>query len=76
MEVIKVEWDENKRKTNLEKHGIDFPDIVKIFLDPNRIELISNRKDYEEIRYMTIGMVNEVILLVVYTERNDFKRII
>jgi uncharacterized protein len=33
------EWDENKRISNLEKHGIDFIDAIEIFSDLNRIEL-------------------------------------
>ncbi len=32
------EWDETKRKINLEKHEIDFIDAVEIFDDPDRIE--------------------------------------
>ncbi|MBR6900719.1 MAG: BrnT family toxin [Synergistaceae bacterium] len=28
---MQFEWDENKRQINIEKHGIDFADAVKIF---------------------------------------------
>ncbi len=28
---MQFEWDENKRQANIEKHGIDFADAVKIF---------------------------------------------
>lgn len=42
----------------------------------NRIEFIDNRKNYGETRYITIGMVNEVILCVVYTVRKFIHRII
>jgi len=38
------EWDDNKRKYNLEKHGIDFIDAIEIFEDPNRIEFENIRK--------------------------------
>jgi uncharacterized DUF497 family protein len=32
---LEFEWDEVKRRTNLEKHGIDFLDAVQIFVsDP------------------------------------------
>ena len=43
------EWDESKRLSNLEKHGIDFKDAIQIFFDPNRIESISKRQDYGEV---------------------------
>lgn len=45
------EWDENKRRYNLEKHGIDFIDVIEIFDDPNRIEFESKemeRKDFKQ----------------------------
>lgn len=68
------EWDENKRKYNLEKHGIDFIDAMAIFDDPDRIEFVNNRNG--ETRVQTIGMVNDVILFLVYTSRGKKKRII
>ena len=69
-----VEWDETKRTLNLNKHGIDFVDAIEVFRDPNRIELETVR--HGETRYQTIGIVNNIVLLVVYTIRNKVKRII
>lgn len=68
------EWDENKRKINLEKHGIDFIDVISIFDDPDRIELEDNKK--AETRFQTIGMVHDIVLFLVYTQRGRKKRII
>lgn len=68
------EWDENKRKYNLEKYGIDFIDVVEIFDDPKRIEF-ENIRDGEK-RFQTIGIVNGVALFLVYTSRGRKKRII
>lgn len=68
------EWDENKRKYNLEKHGVDFMDAIEIFDDPNRIEFENTRK--EETRFQTVGMVHDVVLFLVYTLRGKKKRII
>lgn len=68
------EWDETKRKLDLDKHGIDFLDAVEAFHDPNRIELETVR--HGEIRYQTIASVNNIVLLIVYTIRNKVKRII
>lgn len=31
------EWDERKRRLNLEKHGVDFLDAIQVFSDPNHI---------------------------------------
>ncbi len=68
------EWDENKRKLNLEKHGIDFIDAIEIFDEPDRIERLSHRKGEERIQ--TIGMVYDVVISLAYIVRQDKKRVI
>lgn len=70
------EWDEEKNKRNILKHSIDFAGAVLIFLDNNRIEAVDERIDYRETRYRTIGIVNGIVLCVVYTIRNFNYRII
>ncbi|MFC1770931.1 BrnT family toxin [Candidatus Margulisiibacteriota bacterium] len=70
------EWSELKRESNLSKHYLDFIDAIKIFEDNNRIEAQDNRKNYSEIRYQTIGKVNDIIIFVVWTYRKNNKRII
>jgi len=74
---MEFEWDENKRKTNLIKHNIDFVKVRVVFADPYKIEKIDNRKDYGEIRVNTIGKFqDEIIVLVAHTDRNGVIRII
>lgn len=75
MDKNKFEWDDNKREINIEKHGIDFFDAVAIFNDINRIEKTIMHETGEE-RHITIGMVNGVFLLVVYTLRGKSIRLI
>jgi uncharacterized DUF497 family protein len=70
----KFEWDENKKQSNIDKHGIDFDDAIQIFEDTMRVEALSPQKNEE--RYITFGIVNEVVLAVVYTHRNNVNRII
>jgi uncharacterized protein len=41
---MEYEWDDNKNKQNQVKHGIDFYDAVRIFIDGDRIEWLDNRK--------------------------------
>ena len=69
------EWDENKRLSNIDKHGIDFEDARKIF---NGITLTfqDNRFDYKEQRFITMGLLGEVVVLAAHTEINDVIRII
>jgi uncharacterized DUF497 family protein len=71
------EWDETKRRINLARHGLDFRDAGYVFDDPNGIEFIDERFDYDELRLARIGLLRGVIVtVVVYTYRNDVKRII
>ena len=72
---MEFSWDPDKAASNFEKHGIDFQDAVFVFADPFRIEREDTRQDYGETRYQTIGMVNEVLLFVVYTPRGDDEEI-
>lgn len=58
-----------------EKHGVSFQTAALVFYDENRIEMYDSEHSLEEDRYITIGMVEDV-LFVVYTERKDRLRII
>ena len=72
---MSFEWDPNKAGTNRKKHGIDFADAVIVLEDTNAIT--SDDPDYEEARYITIGMdASGRILVVVYKWREDVIRII
>ncbi|TRU49573.1 MAG: BrnT family toxin [Microcystis aeruginosa Ma_QC_Ch_20071001_S25] len=72
---MEIEWDNNKAASNLIKHKIDFEDAKNIFLDPNCLER-EDKRDYNEPRIQVIGIVNQVVLFVVYTKRNGRYRII
>ena len=73
--MLDFEWDEDKEAKNIKKHGIDFVSASHIFLDRNRIEYYDTQHSESEDRFITIGMVEE-ILTVVYTERKSTIRII
>jgi uncharacterized DUF497 family protein len=69
------QWDPNKARTNLRKHGIAFADAVLVFEDTAAITIEDERR--EEERYITIGMdAQSRVLVVVFTWRNDSIRII
>ncbi|MDP2903735.1 MAG: BrnT family toxin [Methylovulum sp.] len=62
---MKFEWDENKNKLNLQKHGIAFEDAKMIFDDPLHISKLDYRFSYFEERWITIGATKNVQILVV-----------
>ncbi|MBP3760667.1 MAG: BrnT family toxin [Ruminococcus sp.] len=72
------EWDDNKEKINIRKHGIDFTTAARVFDDENRLAIYDESHSNAEDRYITIGMIGEIayIVMVVYTERDDAIRLI
>lgn len=70
----KFQWDSRKAASNLRKHGISFEDATAVFDDPDAIEV--EDPDPDELRFRIIGMVQGVVLAVVYTERGGSIRLI
>ena len=72
------EWDDEKEKINIAKHGIDFATAARVFADENRIEFFDAAHSDEEDRYITIGMIGNVayIVMVVFTDRDEAIRLI
>jgi uncharacterized DUF497 family protein len=70
-----LEWDDRKNQINIAKHGIDFLDACKIFENPI-ITRIDNRIDYKEKRWIGIGKLEEIHVVLVYTKRGKNLRII
>lgn len=65
---MKIEWDTNKNDANMKKHHISFETAARVFLDENRLDYYDIVHSINEDRYITIGVVEEV-LVVVYTLR-------
>ena len=73
---MRYSWDEDKNRSNIERHGIAFEDAKRIF-DGSTLERVDDRFDYGEIRVYAIGLVNGLEITVIYTDRvNDERRII
>lgn len=73
---LDFEWDEDKARVNLRKHGVPFALARRIFLDPHRIERIDRRTNYGEDRFMSVGLADLCVLAVVHTQRSDVIRLI
>ena len=68
-------WDETKRRFNLARHGIDFRDASQIFDGP-MVTVEDTRERYGEPRYVALGLLEAVVVSVVYAARGDEARII
>ena len=71
------EWDEEKEKSNLRKHGISFSEGESVFYDSFSITIPDPDHSIEEHRFIDMGASNKNrVLIVVYTERGNRIRII
>lgn len=70
------EWDEDKNKENIQKHGVDFELAQYAFIDPNRIVAEDIGHSDKEKRYYVFGKVKGGVLTVRFTRRGDKIRII
>ena len=70
------EWDPDKARANLRKHGVSFADAAKVFDEFSRSEWLDERADYGEDRFITVGEVSGRVLVIAYSMRGDSRRII
>ena len=75
MKKSNFEWDDNKNKSNQEKHKISFEKAQSAFLDNNRIIAQDLEHSQIETRYFCFGKVDEEIITVRFVYRNDKIRI-
>jgi len=75
---MQFEWDEQKRRTNLRKHQLDFADVWEVFERPMLVALDERSPEYGEDRQAGIGLLDETrIVVVIFTEpREDVIRVI
>lgn len=65
------EWDSDKAKINLQRHGISFEEAQLAFEDENLIDALDETHSEDELRFNLIGLTAKGLLFVVYTERGD-----
>jgi uncharacterized protein len=74
---LTFEWDRDKSKRNLKKHGVSFEEATTIFADPLARTIHDPLHSEQEDRYVSVGESRrQRILVVVFTERGDNIRII
>jgi uncharacterized protein len=74
---LEFEWDAEKAKKNLKKHGVSFDEAKTIFGDPLSVAIHDPLHSDDEDRYVMLGESNRRRLLVVsFTDRDERIRII
>lgn len=64
---MEFEWDPRKAEANANKHGVTFHLAREAFLDLHNFEY-ADEYPYEE-RTVLLGMVDGLVLYIVYTDR-------
>ncbi len=64
---MRFEWDDQKRRTNVRKHGIDFAAAVEIF-SGDTLMIEDDRFDYGERRFISLGLLRGQVIVVAHTE--------
>jgi uncharacterized protein len=66
------EWDVQKARANLRKHGVDFAGAVAVFEDEMALTMRDELSSVDEQRYLTMGRdVRSRILVVAYSWRGS-----
>ena len=71
---MRFEWDEQKNRENIRRHGIDFTDVIETFHHP-MLAYLDDREDYGEDRWIGIGLMKNTVVVVVYVEWDEQDRI-
>jgi uncharacterized protein len=72
---VRFDWDPDKSAKNLAERGFGF-DLASLIFEGSIVEWPDDRTDYGEARVVALGQVEDKILVVVYTDRSDLRRII
>jgi uncharacterized DUF497 family protein len=75
MDKVLFEWDHGKNEANIIKHGVSFFEAQRAFLDPKRIIAEDVEHSRAETRYYCFGRIDEAIMTVRFTYRNQKIRI-
>jgi uncharacterized protein len=73
--MLQFEWDDDKDKSNQQKHSIGFETAKEVFQDDNAVEY--RGKSETELRIVRIGKtLSKILIAVVYTIRSVSIRLI
>lgn len=64
---MRFSWDEEKRRSNLKDHGLDFVDAPRVFEGPT-FTFEDDRFAYGEQRFVTLGFLADIAVSLVHTE--------
>ena len=72
---MKLTWNEAKRQKTLQERGLDFADCEIVFAGPSFM-FPDLRKRYGEDRFISVGLLNGRMVVIVHTPRGGGQHII
>jgi len=72
---MKVQFDQAKREKTLQERGLDFSRAAEVF-EGTHFTGQDKRQDYEEDRFITVGWLDDGMIVMVWTPRGEVRRII
>ena len=73
--ALSVVFDPVKRRETLTRRGLDMARAAEVF-EGRTLTVQDDRCDYGEERFITIGFLDQRMVVVVWTERNGTRRVI
>ena len=70
-----ITYNPQKRALILESRGLDFEDAAHVFAG-TELTVEDDREDYGETRYLTLGLLGDRLVTVVWTPRDGARHII
>lgn len=70
-----ITFDTAKRDKTLAERGIDFMDAALVF-EGRHFTLADDRREYGEARFITVGLLHQRMVVMVWTPRGEARRII
>ena len=67
---MKFIWDRRKNEANIRKHELDFADTYTVFESPMLVGL-DEREEYGEDRWIGIGLMENRVVVIVFTEPEE-----
>ena len=67
---MKFIWDRRKNKANIKKHELDFADAYMVFESPMLVGL-DDREEYGEDRWIGVGLIENRVVVIVFTEPEE-----
>lgn len=72
---MRITYDDTKRVKTLKERGLDFIDATCVFAGLHYVES-DDRFEYAEERFVSVGLLDQDVVVLVWTERDDSRRII